>query len=67
MIISSIIVAKVALISSLATLQNFIRNGLIDCKVENRLLLIIGVGKIGCQIVIVGRGLRMKVIGVDIK
>jgi D-lactate dehydrogenase len=44
----------------------FHRDGLTGCEFESKRLLVVGVGKIGSEVVRIGRGLDMHVQGVDI-
>jgi D-lactate dehydrogenase len=45
---------------------DFDRNGLTGRECENKILLVVGVGNIGSQVVKIGQGLGMKVLGVDL-
>ena len=45
----------------------FNRNGLTGMECEHKTLMIVGVGNIGYEVVKIGRGLGMEVIGVDIE
>ena len=47
-------------------LKTFNRDGLTGMETEGRTIVVVGVGKIGYQVVRIGRGLGMTVIGVDI-
>jgi D-lactate dehydrogenase len=46
--------------------SDFNRDGLTGWECENKTLLVVGVGNIGSQVVKIGRGLGMKVMGVDL-
>lgn len=69
-------VAEQAILLSMALLRKlpkqihnfrtFKRDGLTGSECENRTLVVVGVGNIGYEIVRVGEGLNMRVIGVDI-
>ena len=45
---------------------NFYRDGLTGYECEHRTLLVVGVGNVGYEVVRIGEGLGMKVLGVDI-
>jgi D-lactate dehydrogenase len=45
---------------------DFNRDGLTGRECENKVLLVVGVGNIGSQVVKIGQGLGMKVLGVDL-
>ncbi|MCX6995834.1 MAG: hydroxyacid dehydrogenase [Kiritimatiellaeota bacterium] len=44
----------------------FQRDGLTGCECEHKTLLVVGVGHIGGEVVRIGRGLGMRVLGVDL-
>ncbi|KAH3766144.1 D-isomer specific 2-hydroxyacid dehydrogenase NAD-binding [Pelomyxa schiedti] len=46
--------------------QIFERDGITGFECERKTLVVVGVGNIGSQVVVIGRGLGMNVIGVDI-
>jgi len=46
--------------------HTFYRDGITGSEIENKQLLVVGVGNIGYEVVRVGRGLGMEVTGVDI-
>lgn len=46
---------------------NFNRDGLTGQECQHKTLLVVGVGKIGYEIVQIGKGLGMKVLGVDLE
>jgi len=46
--------------------SNFYRDGITGQEVQGKTLLVVGIGNIGYEIVRIGRGLDMKVYGVDI-
>ncbi|MFC1452115.1 NAD(P)-dependent oxidoreductase [Verrucomicrobiota bacterium] len=48
------------------SLERFHRDGLTGRECENKVLLVVGVGNIGSEVLRIGRGLGMKGIGVDI-
>lgn len=50
----------------LAHFQNFNRDGLTGREAANRCLLVVGVGNIGYEVVRIGQGMQMNVLGVDI-
>jgi len=47
-------------------LATFMRDGLTGREAQGKTLLVVGVGNIGYQVVRIGRGLEMRVLGVDI-
>jgi len=47
-------------------LKNFNRDGLTGQECQNKVLLIVGVGSIGYEVIQIGKGLGMNVLGVDI-
>lgn len=47
--------------------ETFHRDGLTGCEIRNRRITVIGVGHIGEEIVDIAHGLKMRVLGVDIK
>jgi len=47
--------------------DTFSRDGLTGGECQDKKLLVVGVGNIGCEIADIAKGLRMKVAGVDIK
>lgn len=50
-----------------SSFDSFHRDGLTGREIQGKTLLVAGVGRIGSQIVRIGRGLDMKVLGVDLK
>jgi len=50
----------------IAQFSDFNRDGLTGWECENKTLLVVGVGNIGSQVVKIGQGLGMKVLGVDL-
>ncbi|HCE43001.1 MAG TPA: hydroxyacid dehydrogenase [Lentisphaeria bacterium] len=47
--------------------ETFYRDGLTGCEIRNRRITVIGVGKIGTELVDIAHGLQMKILGVDLK
>ncbi|MDP8265315.1 MAG: NAD(P)-dependent oxidoreductase [Candidatus Aceula meridiana] len=70
-------VAEQAMLMTLALLRkfkkqttsfdSFSRNGLTGGECQDKKLFVVGVGNIGCEVVDIAKGLRMKVAGFDIK
>lgn len=52
--------------SQLKQFGNFQRDGLTGFEAEHKTLLVVGVGNIGSEVVKIGQGLGMKVLGVDL-